>query len=119
MLRERIDTSPDGNETAVEELLTSPRSLEPHLSNDQDHGKDNPIGDERAPHDEMRRTLAQMIAPTEPKRRYPSKQHLHPARHWECFPQHAVAGHNVSSYPSMEPLFKVKAQVGAEHDLGD
>lgn len=119
VLRECIHAPPNGNEDAVEKLLTSSRALEPHLPHHQYDRENDSVCNKRTPHDEVRRALAQMIASAKSQRRNSSKEHLHPTRHGECLPQHPVRPDHVSTYAAMDTLFEMQAQVCAQHHLGD
>lgn len=58
-----------------------------------------------------------MVPSTEPERRDPPKQHLHPTRHGERLPQHPMRHDHISAYPPMHTLLEMKPQVNTQHDL--
>ena len=105
MLGKGIDTTPSGNEQAVEEFLTSSRSLQPDLPYQEEDSEDDSVANERTTHDEMRQTLTQMITAAESQRRNASKQHLHPASDGHCLPHHSVHHDRVPPYPGMDSFF--------------
>ena len=117
VLGERVYASPRGDEQAVKELLAPPCPPQPRLPNQQQNRQDNPIPNERTPHDKVRQALSQMIPSTEPKRRDAAKQHLHPAQHGHELTHDAMHVHHEVSNPRVDTLFEVQFQVNAHDDL--
>lgn len=65
MFRESVDASPCSNHGRVEELLRASGLLQPYLSGQHENGENDTVPDERTTHDEMSKTLAQVIISTE------------------------------------------------------
>ncbi len=58
MFRKRINAPPNGDEQAVEKLLTAARSFEPELPHEQQDGENDAVADEGGAHYKMRKTLS-------------------------------------------------------------
>jgi hypothetical protein len=117
VLREGVDAAPGRDDQRVEELLAVARSSQPALADGEHDDEQDPVGDERAPHDEMRQTLPQVVLPAEAQRGYPAEEHLHPARHRQHLAHHPVCEDEPLPDASLESLFEVQFQVYSEQDL--
>ncbi len=82
MLGEAIYYTPDADDEAVEELLASSCSLQPHLADQQKDDEDDPVRNESASHDEMRETLSSMVCSAKSESCDASKEKLYPSHYW-------------------------------------
>lgn len=106
MFCKRVHATPRRNHDTVKELLTPPRPPQPRLSDQQHHRHHNPVPDKRTPHDEMRKALTGMLAPAEPQRHNPPKQHLCPRHHRHQLPNPTMHNHN--NPPARPPTLPTK-----------
>jgi hypothetical protein len=123
-----VDAAPRRNDTAVEELLASARGPQPRLPDEQQQRHDDAVGDERAAHDEVRETLAQVVVAAVSHGDDPAEEHLGPRDDGHCLAQPAVNDDHSSPASSSglpakhaaDPpflLLKVKFQTYSETDL--
>lgn len=78
MLSKGIDTSPGSNDGAVEELLRASAPAHPHLTDKENDGEEDSVGDEGTAHDKMGGALAEMIALAESESGDAAEEHLGP-----------------------------------------
>lgn len=107
MLRKGVDASPGRDDQRVEKLLTAAGTAQPVLTNKQQDSKHDTIGNERASHDEMRQTLSEMIALTEPIRSDTPEDHLRPAHNRHCLAENAMQHNEEPANSTMESLFEM------------
>lgn len=78
MLGESVDAPPDGKNNTVVEFLRSAALADPDLADKQNDGQYDAVPDKGATHDEVRSTLAKIVALAEAKSRDTSEDHLRP-----------------------------------------
>lgn len=117
VLSEGVDAAPGSDDDAVEELRGAARPLDPSLADQQSDGQQDAIGDEGAAHDEVGRTLAQVVALTEALGGDSSKYHLRPANDGEGLAVDAVDSANDGSYALVDAPLEVQPEVDAEKEL--
>ena len=119
VLSKGVDAAPGGNDGTVEELLGTPAALHPHLTDDKDDGQENTIGDESAAHDEVRGTLADVLALAEAESGDAAKDHLRPRQHGHRLSDYGVARPDEFPDPAIHALFPVTLEVETQDDLAD
>lgn len=107
VLSESVDTSPRGDNERVEELLAAAGAAQPILTNKEEEGQQDPVGDESASHDEMRQTLAHVVIPTEAQGSDSTKEHLSPADNRHCLSEYSMQNDNKPTDPAVDPLGQV------------
>ena len=117
MLREGVHASPQSNDQAVPELLTSPCSRKERLAIQQKESHDDAISNERRSHDEVGQTLAKMISLTEALRSDPAEQELHPSEDRQQTSQYGMGFHQSLSDRSQEAPLNVQPEIYSQHDL--
>ena len=90
VLGEGVDAAPQGDDQAVEELLAPAGATQPRLADEQQDGGQDAICDERAAHDEMRQTLAEVVTAAVTRRGDAAKEHLHPRGHGQGLARDAM-----------------------------
>jgi hypothetical protein len=101
MLGEGVDATPDGNNQRVPELLRPACSPKPCLAHQQQDHHDDSVGDERRAHDEVGKTLSQMVGVAEAQGSYTAKEHLHPANQRHSLPQDTMESHHERPHTSV------------------
>lgn len=119
MFCESIDTTPGGDKSAVEEFLAAASAFEPCLTDEHDEGQDDTVADKSTAHDEMSKTLAQMIISAESQCRDPAKQHLYPRHDRHEFPYYTVSVDSYFSDLAVEAFRDVEFEIDAKYDLDD
>ena len=119
MLGESVDAAPGSNDNAVKELLAPTGPDQPHLSNQQQNQQQDSVRNEGATHDEVCRTLAEMISLAEPERRDASKKHLYPSDKRERFAVEAMQEPKDGADTALEAPLEMELEVGTEDDLCD
>lgn len=79
VLGEGVDAAPRGDDGAVEELWGAARAEDPLLPDEEEDEQQDPVPDERGPHDEVREALPEVVVSAEAERGDPAEEHLHPA----------------------------------------
>jgi hypothetical protein len=87
------------------------------LSNQHDKCKKDAVSDEGATHDEMRKTLSEMIPSAISQSSDPPKQHLYPGHNWHCLSHDAMTVYRDLSNLAMETFCDMELQIDTENDL--
>lgn len=119
VLREGVDAAPASDAAAVEELLRPPGAAHPDLPDQEDNVEKDAVGDEGAPHDEMRSTLAKVIALTKAQCRDAAKDELRPSEQGHGLAHDRVARTDEPPYSAVETIFPVTPKVHAKQNLDD
>jgi hypothetical protein len=119
MLSEGIDTAPRRDGRAVEELLRSARPPQPNLPHEQDDRKQDAVPNEGAAHDEVRRTLPDMVARclAEAQCSDAAEKHLRPADDREDLAVDAMDHARDRSDAAIDAALEMQSQVDSEEDL--
>lgn len=111
MLREGIDTAPEGNDGAVVEFLRSACAANPSLPGKEDNSQDDAVSDKCAAHDKMSRALADVVALAESEGCNASKDHLYPGQERHCFSNDGVEGSDKLANDAQDTLLPVELQI--------
>lgn len=118
MLGKGVDTAPRGDDERVEEFLASSCPAQPQLPDEQQNGEDDSVGDEGTSHDEVRGTLAHVVAATESQGREATEKELRPGRNRQQLARNAMGLYDNLAYLAVYATLEVKLQVDTHAGLG-
>lgn len=112
-----VDAAPCGNNGAVVEFLRTTRLAHPDLSDEKDDGEHDAVSNEGTAHDEMGRTLSNVVPLTEAERRDATKNHLRPRENGHSLADDGVAWPDELADLAINSLLPVALQVKTENNL--
>lgn len=119
MFGEGVDATPGSDHSTVKKFLRTPTPLHPYLSDEQNDGQDDTVGDEGASHDEVGCALPNVFPLTEAKGCDAAKDHLSPRHDGHRLPDDGVAWSDELSDLAIHTLLPMSPQVKPQNNLPD
>lgn len=119
VLGEGIHAAPRSDDHAVVEFLRAAGATQPDLTNEEQDGVDNAVGDESGTHDEVGGTLTGVVALTEAQGSDSTKQHLDPGGQRDDLAQYTVSRDNPLPNLAHETTLNVELKIDAHGGLSE
>lgn len=117
MLRESVYTTPNRNDQRVEKFLAPAGPAQPILTDDENDGKQDAVGDEGTSHDKVGEALSEVVPAAEAHSSDTAKQHLGPANHGHHFADQPVRENEKPTNLPMDSFGQMQLEIRAQHDL--